>query len=191
MQIPMFKHFKMKLVKNFSKPQRRKADQGVGIVHLDSDTRMNSKQGTNLFLHPMRGVGCREDPVWHVTDVSLAWPRQRKDLVARQHCYLESFSRPESFSRNNCYLKNPLQEKSLQSNFLNIAIHSDSQFFNIAIHSDSLEDSRTFLKIFGRSKLFWYSLGNILDRQEDLQTVWKISRQSTRFSDSLEDFSIV
>ena len=61
MQVPMFSHFNMKLVQIFSKPQRRKTDEGVRIVHLDPDTRMNSKlefmQGTNLFLQPVRGVG--------------------------------------------------------------------------------------------------------------------------------------
>ena len=61
LQVPMFSHFKMKLTKIFSKPQRRKAHEGVGIVHLDPDTRMNSKleflQGSNLFLQPVRGVG--------------------------------------------------------------------------------------------------------------------------------------
>ena len=61
MQVPMFSHFKMKLTNIFSKPQRRKADKGVRIVHLDPNTRMNSKleflQGTNLFLQPVRGVG--------------------------------------------------------------------------------------------------------------------------------------
>ena len=61
LQVPMFSHFKMKLTQIFSKPQRRKADEGVRIVHLNPDTRMNSKleflQGTNLFLQPVRGVG--------------------------------------------------------------------------------------------------------------------------------------
>ena len=61
MEMEMFSHFKMELVKVFSKPQRRKADEGVRIHHLNPDTRMNSKdeylQGTNLFLQPMRGVG--------------------------------------------------------------------------------------------------------------------------------------
>ena len=61
MEVPMFSHFEMKLVKIFSKPQRRKADEGVRISHLDPDTRINNKdeylQGTNLFLQTMRGVG--------------------------------------------------------------------------------------------------------------------------------------
>ena len=61
MRVPMFSHFKMELVKVFSKPQRRKADEGVRIFHLDPDNRMNSKnkfmQGTNLYLQPVRGVG--------------------------------------------------------------------------------------------------------------------------------------
>ena len=61
MEVPMFQHFEMKLVKIFEKPQRRKADEGVRISHLDPDTRLNSKeeflQGTNLFLQTMRGVG--------------------------------------------------------------------------------------------------------------------------------------
>ena len=61
MEVPMFKHFSMKLDKTFRKPQRRKADEGVRIAHLDPDTRMNSKdefmQGTNIFVQPVRGVG--------------------------------------------------------------------------------------------------------------------------------------
>ena len=61
MEVPMFEHFKMKLVKIFDKPQRRKADEGVRISRLNPDTRMNSKdeflQGTNLFLQTVRGVG--------------------------------------------------------------------------------------------------------------------------------------
>ena len=61
MEVPMFEHFTMKLTGVFSKPQRRKADEGVRIHHLDPDTRMNSKdeflQGTNLFLQSVRGVG--------------------------------------------------------------------------------------------------------------------------------------
>ena len=56
MSIPMFSHFKMELIQIFSKPQRRKADEGVRIFHLDPDLRMNSKndflQGTNLYLQP-------------------------------------------------------------------------------------------------------------------------------------------
>ena len=61
MQAPMFAHFSMTLDKTFRKPQRRKADEGVRISHLDPETRMNSKdeflQGTNIFVQPMRGVG--------------------------------------------------------------------------------------------------------------------------------------
>ena len=61
LQVPMFSHYKMKLTNIFSEPQRRKAHEGVGIVHLDPDTRMNSKleflQGSNLFLQPVRVVG--------------------------------------------------------------------------------------------------------------------------------------
>ena len=61
MNVLMFSHFKMELVNIFSKPQRRKAEEGVRIYHLDPETRMNSKneflQGTNLYLQPVRGVG--------------------------------------------------------------------------------------------------------------------------------------
>ena len=57
----MFEHFSMKITKIFRKPQRRKANEGVRIFHLDPDTRMNSKnefkQGTNIFIQPLRGVG--------------------------------------------------------------------------------------------------------------------------------------
>ena len=65
MSVPMFSHFKMEVVRFFSSAQRRKADEGVRIAHLDPDTRMNSKdeflQGTNLFLIPVRGVGMWND----------------------------------------------------------------------------------------------------------------------------------
>ena len=61
MNVPMFSHFKMELVNIFSKPKRRKAEEGVRIYHLDPETRRNSKnkflQGTNLYLQPVRGVG--------------------------------------------------------------------------------------------------------------------------------------
>ena len=61
MDIPMFSHFKMKPVQFFRHPQRRKADEGVRIVHLDPVTRLNSKlefrQGTNICLRVVRGVG--------------------------------------------------------------------------------------------------------------------------------------
>ena len=61
MELPMFQQFSMMLTKVFRKPQRRKADEGVRIAHLDPETRMNSKdefrQGTNIFVRPMRGVG--------------------------------------------------------------------------------------------------------------------------------------
>ena len=59
--VPMFSHFSMKLTSVFVKPQRRKANEGVRISHLDPNTRMNSKdefmQGTNIFMQPVRGVG--------------------------------------------------------------------------------------------------------------------------------------
>ena len=58
---PMFYHFKMIAVQFFRQPQRRKAHEGVRIVHLDPATRMNSKlefrQGTNICLRVVRGVG--------------------------------------------------------------------------------------------------------------------------------------
>ena len=61
MSVPMFSHFRMEVVQFFASAQRRKADEGVRIAHLDPETRMNSKdeylQGTNLFLVPVRGVG--------------------------------------------------------------------------------------------------------------------------------------
>ena len=61
MIVPMFEHFKMKAVQFFRQPQRRKANEGVQIVHLDPATRMNSKdefrQGTNICLRVVRGVG--------------------------------------------------------------------------------------------------------------------------------------
>ena len=52
---------KMKPVQFFRHSQRRKADEGVRIVHLDPVTRLNSKlefrQGTNICLRVVRGVG--------------------------------------------------------------------------------------------------------------------------------------
>ena len=61
MEVGIFEHFKMILTGVFFKPQRRKADEGVRISHLNPDTRMNSKdefrQGTNITMRPMRGVG--------------------------------------------------------------------------------------------------------------------------------------
>jgi hypothetical protein len=61
MEVPIFQHFKMCLVQHFSYPQRRKANEGVRIAHLNPDTRMNSKeefrQGTNICMRPARGVG--------------------------------------------------------------------------------------------------------------------------------------
>ena len=57
----MFEHFNISKVQFFEKPQRRKANEGVRIVHLNPDTRMNSKdefrQGTNILMRPVRGVG--------------------------------------------------------------------------------------------------------------------------------------
>ena len=61
MEVPIFSHFKMTVTQFFSKPQRRKGNEGVRILHLNADTRMNScdefLQGTNIFMRPVRGVG--------------------------------------------------------------------------------------------------------------------------------------
>ena len=61
MEREIFEHFKMTLTGTFFKPQRRKADEGVRISHLNPDTRMNSKdefrQGTNITMRPIRGLG--------------------------------------------------------------------------------------------------------------------------------------
>ena len=60
-EVELFKHFQMVRLQVFQKPQRRKANEGVRIANLDPETRMNSKdefrQGTNIFLQPVRGVG--------------------------------------------------------------------------------------------------------------------------------------
>ena len=57
----LFAHFKMTRLQVFQKPQRRKANEGVRIANLDPETRLNSRdefrQGTNIFLRPVRGVG--------------------------------------------------------------------------------------------------------------------------------------
>ena len=61
LEVEIFEHFKMTLTGTFLKPQRRKADEGVRISHLNPDTRMNSKdefrQGTNITMRPIRGLG--------------------------------------------------------------------------------------------------------------------------------------
>ena len=60
-EITIFEHFSMKRTGIFFKPQRRKANEGVRISHLNPETRMNSKdefrQGTNITMRPSRGVG--------------------------------------------------------------------------------------------------------------------------------------
>ena len=43
MNVPMFARLKMELVNIFSKPQRRKNDEGVRIYHLNIDNQINSK----------------------------------------------------------------------------------------------------------------------------------------------------
>ena len=61
MDITTFEHFSMAKTGVFFKPQRRKANEGVRISNLNLETRMNSKdefrQGTNITMRPMRGVG--------------------------------------------------------------------------------------------------------------------------------------
>ena len=61
MEKPMFEQFKITNIQFFFKPQRRLADEGVRIVKLNPQTRMNSKdefrQGTNVMMRPVRGVG--------------------------------------------------------------------------------------------------------------------------------------
>ena len=61
MTIPLFQHFSMARKGVFFKPQRRKANEGVRISNLNPDTRMNSRdefrQGTNITMRPVRGVG--------------------------------------------------------------------------------------------------------------------------------------
>ena len=61
MEIDIFEHFEMIQTGVFFKPQRRKANEGVRISHLDPETRMNSRdefrQGTNIMMRAMRGVG--------------------------------------------------------------------------------------------------------------------------------------
>ena len=61
MEFQIFEHFKMTQTGIFFKPQRRKANEGVRISHLNPDTRMNSKdefrQGTNISMRATRGVG--------------------------------------------------------------------------------------------------------------------------------------
>ena len=55
----IFEHFEMIQTGVFFKTQRRKANEGGRISHLDPETRMNSRdeQGTNITMRAMRGVG--------------------------------------------------------------------------------------------------------------------------------------
>ena len=61
MEVTPFEHFEMSQKGTFLKPQRRKADEGVRISHLNPDTRMNSRdefrQGTNIVMRAVRGLG--------------------------------------------------------------------------------------------------------------------------------------
>ena len=61
MEVTPFEHFEMSLKGTFLKPQRRKADEGVRISHLNPDTRMNSRdefrQGTNIIMRAVRRLG--------------------------------------------------------------------------------------------------------------------------------------
>ena len=61
MERPTFSQFKMDATQFFKSAQRRKANEGVRIASLDPATRMNScnefRQGTNIMMRPVRGVG--------------------------------------------------------------------------------------------------------------------------------------
>ena len=61
MELEIFEHFKMTQTGIYFKPQRRKANEGVRISHLNPETRMNSKdefrQGTIISMRAIRGVG--------------------------------------------------------------------------------------------------------------------------------------
>ena len=61
MERPTFSQFKMDVTQFFKSAQRRKANEGVRIASLDPATRMNScnefRQGTNIMMRPVRGVG--------------------------------------------------------------------------------------------------------------------------------------
>ena len=58
---PTFSQFKMDATNFFRSAQRRKANEGVRIANLNPETRMNScnefRQGTNITMRPVRGVG--------------------------------------------------------------------------------------------------------------------------------------
>ena len=81
MEIDIFEHFEMIQTGIFFKPQRRKANEGVRISHLDPETRMNSRdefrQGTNIMMRAMRGVG-----VWQAVLFNQGW----RVLVQVQQC---------------------------------------------------------------------------------------------------------
>ena len=57
----MFEYFKITNIQFIYKPQRRLANEGVRIVKLDPNTRLNSKdefkQGNNVMMKPVTGVG--------------------------------------------------------------------------------------------------------------------------------------
>ena len=61
MEVAMFSHFSMKITQVFNKPQRKNANEGVRIVHLNPDGRMNSKdeflQGNNNIHASSQGCG--------------------------------------------------------------------------------------------------------------------------------------
>ena len=61
MEIDIFEPFEMIQTGVFFKPQRRKANEGVRMSHLNPETRMNSRdefrQGTNITMRVIRGVG--------------------------------------------------------------------------------------------------------------------------------------
>ena len=68
MEVEMFEHFRMELTGIFSSAQRRKANEGVRIAHLDPNTRMNSKdefrQGTNIIMQPVRVINFKPASLW-------------------------------------------------------------------------------------------------------------------------------
>jgi len=57
----VFEHFKMEVTQVFSKPQRRMANEGVRIAHLNPETKDEFRQGTNVMMVPARGVGSSQE----------------------------------------------------------------------------------------------------------------------------------
>ena len=60
---PVFEHFKMELTQFFPKPQRRKANEGVRIAHLDPNTRRVLPRNKHFYDSSERSWGDLKEEV--------------------------------------------------------------------------------------------------------------------------------